>query len=198
MSRLTIREAVVVEGRYDKHAVSQVVDTLVIETEGFGIFSQPEKRELLRRMQETRGLIILTDSDGAGFLIRGHLKGMLPPGVKHAYIPDVAGKERRKAHASKAGLIGVEGMPPELLRKALLQAGATALDGDAAIVQSAGLTMADLYADGLSGRPGSQAMRAALLASLDLPARMTAGAMLAALNLLLTWEEYDNAVRELV
>ena len=132
---LHIREAIVVEGRYDKNTLSQVVDTVILETAGFGVFHNTELTALLRRLAEKRGLIILTDSDGAGFVIRNHLKGVLPPaGVKHAYIPDIAGKERRKRRGGKEGKLGVEGMRPEVLEAALRRAGATFLDetGEAA------------------------------------------------------------------
>ena len=129
---LHIREAIVVEGRYDKNTLSQVVDTVILETAGFGVFHNTELTALLRRLAEKRGLIILTDSDGAGFVIRNHLKGVLPPaGVKHAYIPDIAGKERRKRVPGKEGKLGVEGMSPSVLEAALRRAGATFLDGAA-------------------------------------------------------------------
>ena len=121
-----IREVVVVEGRYDKNTLSQVVDAVILETSGFGIFNDREKRKLLQTLAEKRGLIVLTDSDGAGFLIRNHIKGFVDPSlVKHAYIPDIPGKERRKARASREGKLGVEGMRPQVLLDALTRAGAT-------------------------------------------------------------------------
>lgn len=127
---LKIREAIVVEGRYDKNTLSQVVDTVILETAGFGIFRDEETLALLRRIGAKRGLILLTDSDGAGFLIRNYLKGALPQDqVKHAYIPDRYGKERRKRRPGKEGKLGVEGMPPAVLEAALRQAGATVLGG---------------------------------------------------------------------
>ena len=200
MGKPSIREVIVVEGRYDKNTVLQAVDAVVIETGGFGIFSQPEKKALLRRLQQERGLIVLTDSDGAGFLIRGHLKGVLPPGVKHAYIPDTLGKERRKHVPSKEGKLGVEGMSSAVIIESLTRAGATVSDAARMTVSSrpydAGITKADLYADGLSGRPGSAAKRAALLKTLSLPERMTADAMLEAVNLLLTREEYEHIIKQ--
>ena len=123
---LRIREAIVVEGRYDKNTLSQVVDGVILETSGFSIFQDSEKLNLLRRLAAQRGLIILTDSDGAGFVIRNFLKGAIPPEqVKHAYVPDIYGKERRKRAPGKEGKLGVEGMDPEVLRQALLRAGAT-------------------------------------------------------------------------
>lgn len=149
---LKIREAIVVEGRYDKNTLSQVVDTVILETAGFGIFRDEETLALLRRIGAKRGLILLTDSDGAGFLIRNYLKGALPQDqVKHAYIPDRYGKERRKRRPGKEGKLGVEGMPPAVLEAALRQAGATVLGEDSAPPQAPPLTKADLYACGLSG-----------------------------------------------
>ena len=130
---LKIREAIVVEGRYDKNTLSQVVDTVIVETGGFGVFRNEEKVALLRRLARQRGLIVLTDSDGAGFVIRNFLKGSIPPDqVKHAYIPDRPGKERRKRHPGKEGKLGVEGMRPEVLEQALRRAGATFLEGGGA------------------------------------------------------------------
>ena len=127
-----IREVIVVEGRYDKNTLSQVVDATILETKGFGIFKDKAQLRLLRRAAQARGLIVLTDSDGAGFVIRNYLRGVLPPErVKHAYIPDVPGKERRKAAPGKEGKLGVEGMSPELLLEALRRAGAT-VEGETA------------------------------------------------------------------
>ena len=181
---LKIREAIVVEGRYDKNTLSQVVDTLILETSGFGIFKNPEQMALLRRAAEKRGLIVLTDSDGAGFVIRNRIKGAIPrQSVKHAYIPDVYGKEKRKKQAGKEGKLGVEGMPPQVLERVLRQAGATFLDEENPEVESAPpLTKADLFAAGLTGGPDSAARRLALLKELSLPEHMSANALLAVLN----------------
>ena len=180
-----LREALVVEGRYDKNAILQVVDAVVLETKGFGVFRDAEKRKLLRFYGEKRGLIVLTDSDGAGFLIRNHLKGILPKEqVKHAYIPDIYGKEKRKAAPSKEGKLGVEGMKPEVLLDALRRAGATFEDEEAASSALPPLTKADLYALGLSGRPDSAERRRALALRLGFPERMTADGLLDALNTL--------------
>ena len=121
---IRIREAIIVEGRYDKNTLAQIVDAPILETSGFGIFHDSQRLALLRRLAETRGIIVLTDSDGAGFVIRNYLRGAIDPAqVKHAYIPDVAGKERRKRTASKEGKLGVEGMRPEVLLEALRCAG---------------------------------------------------------------------------
>ena len=158
---MRIQEAIVVEGRYDKAAVAAVADTLILETAGFGVFKDAERLALLRRLAEQRGLIVLTDSDGAGFVIRSYLKGAIPRGqVKHAYIPDVTGKERRKRAPGKEGKLGVEGMKPDVLRQAILRAGATVLDGSAPCRPAGDLTAADLFALGLSGVPEAAARRA--------------------------------------
>ncbi len=179
-----IREVIVVEGRYDKNTLSQVVDATVIPVGGFSVFHDKELVSLLRRLAEERGLILLTDSDGAGFVIRNHLKGMLPgKGVKNAYIPDVAGKEKRKRASSKEGKLGVEGMDPCTLLTVLERAGATFEDGSGSVRSSQPITKSDLYDLGLSGGPDSAEKRRALLKRLELPERMTANAMLEALNL---------------
>ncbi|NCC95184.1 MAG: DUF4093 domain-containing protein, partial [Opitutae bacterium] len=159
---LHIKEAIAVEGRYDKNTLSQLVDTVILETSGFGIFKNGERLALLRHLAEKRGLIILTDGDGAGFVIRGYLKGAIPPGlVKHAYIPDVYGKERRKRRGGREGKLGVEGKRPEVLEEALRRADATFLDEDAGKQNMPRrlITKADLYVCGLSGAPGSAARR---------------------------------------
>ena len=185
-----IKEVIVVEGRYDKNTLSQVVDAVILETSGFGIFNDKAKRRLLQTLAETRGLIVLTDSDGAGFLIRSHIRGCVDPKlVKHAYIPDVYGKERRKARASKEGKLGVEGMRPEVLIEALRRAGAT-FDDSPAETRPAHITKADLYARGLSGGVGSAEKRRQLLKKLELPERMSADAMLDVLNALMDREAF--------
>ena len=194
---LRIKEAIVVEGRYDKAAVAAVADTLILETAGSGVFKDAERLALLRRLAAVRGLIILTDSDGAGFVIRNHLKGAIPGGqLKHAYIPDVAGKERRKRAPGKEGKLGVEGMKPDVLREAILRCGATVLDENAPDRPAGNLTPADLFALGLSGAPDAAARRAALLRRLDLPEHMGAKALLAALNALYTRTELDGVLKE--
>ena len=180
-----IREVIVVEGRYDKNTLSQVVDATILETKGFGIFKDKAQLRLLRRAAQARGLIVLTDSDGAGFVIRNYLRGVLPPErVKHAYIPDVPGKERRKAAPGK------EGMSPELLLEALRRAGAT-VEGETAAPTRGRITKADLVELGLSGGVGSGEKRLTLLKKLGLPEHMSPNAMLQALNLLYTREELE-------
>ena len=190
---LPIREAIVVEGRYDKAALAGVVDTLILDTAGFGVFRDGEKLALLRQLAEKRGLIVLSDPDGAGFVIRNYLKGAIPKGqVKHAYVPDVYGKERRKRAPGKEGKLGVEGMSPDVLRRAVLNAGATVLDGDAPERAAGNLTPADLFALGLSGTADAAERRGELLKRLGLPERMSAKALLAALNALYTPGELEE------
>ncbi len=185
-----VREVIVVEGRYDKNALAQVVEATILETRGFGIFRDREMAAFLRRLARERGLILLTDSDGAGFVIRNHLRGILPPGtVKHAYIPDVHGKERRKRAPGKEGKLGVEGMPPAVLLQALERAGATFEDGEALPEKGTRITKADLMELGLAG-PGSVERRSVLQRQLDLPERLTANGLLEALNLLYSREEF--------
>ena len=185
-----VREVIVVEGRYDKNTLLQAVDAAVIETGGFAVFNDREKTAYLRRLAQTRGLILLTDPDGAGFVIRDYLKGVLPPDrLKQAYVPDVYGRERRKKKGGREGKLGVEGMSPAVLVEALRRAGATFEDGPAA-PRRTGLTKADLLEKGLIG-PGSAARRAALQQRLGLPARLTANGLLEALDLLLTRAEFD-------
>ena len=188
---LRIKEAIVVEGRYDKNALSQVVDTVILETSGFGVFKDRERLDLLRRLAEERGLIVLTDPDGAGFLIRNYLKGSIPPDrVKHAYVPDVPGKERRKRAPGKEGKLGVEGMKPVVLLEALRRAGATFEDEAGAEGRGEPITKADLFALGLTGGADSAAKRQALLKELDLPEHLTPNGMLEALNLLYDRESF--------
>ena len=193
-----VREAIVVEGRYDKNTLSQVVDAVILETAGFGVFKDQERLALLRRLAQQRGIIVLTDSDGAGFVIRNFLKGAIPPEqVKHAYIPDIRGKERRKRAPGKEGKLGVEGMPPQLLLEALERAGATFLDGDGPRSPRGELTPAQLNVLGLTGRPDSAQRRQALLKRLDLPEHMSAKALLTVLNALYTSDEVIQLVQTL-
>ncbi len=185
--KLRLREVLVVEGRYDKNTLSQVVDGTIIETRGFGLFHDPERMALLRLYAETRGLIVLTDGDGAGFLIRNRIRSAIPARyLKHAYIPDIYGKEKRKSLPSREGKLGVEGMDPQVLRDCLLRAGATVLDGQEETGSEKRLTKADLYLLGLSGGENSAEKRRILARSLDLPERISADGLLEALNTLLT------------
>ena len=186
---ISVKEVIVVEGRYDRNTLSQVFDAVIVETSGFGVFNDREKLALLRRLAEARGLVVLTDSDGAGIVIRNFLKGAIDPAlVKQAYIPDIAGRERRKRAPSKEGKLGVEGMKPEVLIEALRRAGAT-LGGEEPARRAGGITKATLYELGLSGVPGSAEKRRALLKELDLPEKLSANALLDVLNALYTEAE---------
>ena len=191
-----IKEAIVVEGRYDKNTLSQIVDAPIFETNGFGIFKDKAQMQLLRQVAEKRGLIVFTDADGAGFVIRNHIKSAIPGKyLKHAYTPDIMGKERRKAAPGKEGKIGVEGMRPEIILEALKKAGAT-MEGEE-IVARHEITKQDLMELGLSGGADASAKRLALLKKLALPEHMSANAMLQALNLLYSKEEIVALVEKL-
>lgn len=187
---IKLNEVLVVEGRYDKNTLSQIFDATIIETGGFQIFSNKQKLSLLRRLAETRGLVVLTDSDGAGFLIRNHLKGAIDPKyIKHAYIPDIMGKEKRKSSPSKEGKLGVEGMKPEIIIEALHRAGVSLEQSDSAET-SEPITKTDLYELSLTGGEKSSQKRAALLKSLELPERLTTNGLLEVLNALMTRERF--------
>lgn len=189
MNKPRIEEVIVVEGRYDRNMLLQVVDATVVETGGFSVFNDREKLAFLRKLAQKRGLILLTDSDGAGFVIRNYLKGAIPKEqVKQAYIPDIPGKERRKRKAGKEGKLGVEGMTPEILLQALRRGGAT-FAGEAAPSAAVPITKADLLDRGLIG-PGSTQKRQQLLKNLELPEHLTPNALLETLNLLMSREEF--------
>ena len=191
-----IREAIVVEGRYDKNTLSQIVDAPILETSGFGIFKDKKQMALLRQVAQKRGLIVFTDPDGAGFVIRNHIKSAIEPKyLKHAYIPDIMGKERRKKNAGKEGKLGVEGVSREIILDALRRAGAT-IEGEESAAQSQ-ITKQDLMELGLSGGADASAKRLALLKKLDLPEHMSANAMLQALNLLYSLDELKKILLEL-
>jgi len=190
-----IKEVIIVEGRYDKNAVSQVVDAVIIETNGFGIFSDKEKKKLIRTLAEKRGIILFTDSDGAGFLIRNHLKGTLSAEtVKHAYIPDIYGKEKRKSSPSKEGKLGVEGMEKDIIINALVKAGATFEDRENAENELEQLTKADFYELGLSGKAGSENLRRKTAKKLGLPERISANALLEVVNALYGKDEFIKLI----
>ena len=183
-----IKEAILVEGRYDKNTLSQILDAPILETSGFGIFKDKKQMALLRRVAEARGLIVFTDSDGAGFVIRNHIKSAIPGKyLKHAYIPDIYGKEKRKAAPGKEGKLGVEGMTKEVILEALRRAGAT-IEGEET-PESRQITKQDLMELGLSGTPEASSNRLKLLKKLNLPEHMSPNAMLQALNLLYSLEE---------
>ena len=187
---LRINEVIVVEGRYDKNSLSQIVDATIIETSGFGIFNDKQKQKLLRTMAEARGLVVLTDSDGAGFMIRNFIKSCVDPKlVKHAYIPDVYGKERRKDKASKEGKLGVEGMKPQVLLDCLLRAG-VAPNQTAHSTDYRPISKADMFSKGLSGKSGSKELRGKLIKKLDLPEHISADALLDILNATMSRDEF--------
>ena len=188
--RPVIREVIVVEGRYDRNTLAQVVDALIFETGGFSIFHNPERLSALRTLAEQRGLILLTDSDGAGFVIRNRLKSLLPPDrVRQAFIPEIPGKERRKSSPSKQGLLGVEGMTPEVILKALRAAGATEEERPREMIETS-----DFYALGLTGQPGSAELRGRLAASLGLPK----GISQSDLRRIISWNMRPEELRSLV
>ncbi|HIS05438.1 MAG TPA: DUF4093 domain-containing protein [Candidatus Fimenecus stercoravium] len=194
---IRIRQAVIVEGKYDQIRLSSLVDTVILTTEGFGVFKDKEKQKLLRRLAYERGLVVLTDSDSAGFVIRSFLNGIVEPQyITNVYIPDVFGKEKRKAAPSKEGKLGVEGMRTEQLLEAFRKAGVTAETGDAPHERRE-VTKTDLYEDGLSGGQDSARKRRRLLRALDFPERMNANAMLKLINTCMTYAEYKAAVERL-
>ena len=193
---IKIDRVVIVEGRYDKIKLSSIIDGVIIETDGFGIFNNKEKQKLIRKLAETKGLLILTDSDSAGFKIRSFIRGIVPnEQIKHAYIPDIFGKEKRKAEASKEGKLGVEGVKIQVIINALEKAGVLCEETEK--TERREITKLDLYEDGLSGKPDSDALRKKLLKHLDLPERLTSNALVQILNTFLTFEEYKAAIEEI-
>lgn len=195
MNKLALKEAVIVEGRYDKIKLSEVISSPVIDTGGFRVFKDKEKQALIRRIAEKRGILIMTDVDSAGFVIRNYLRGIVPTEqIRHAYIPTVKGKESRKAEPSKEGKLGVEGIDREALADAIRKSGATII-GESAAPKN-GITKADFYEYGLSGREDSAILRQKILDDLGLPEYLTANAMLAALNCLFTKEEFEEYLQK--
>lgn len=193
---ISIKEAILVEGRYDKNTLSQVVDATILESSGFGIFKDKQQMNLLRQIAQKRGLIVFTDSDGAGFVIRNHIKSAIPAQyLKHAYIPDVYGKERRKSAPGKEGKLGVEGMPTDVLLEALRRAGAT-FEGEPC-QDTNEITKQDMMALGLSGQANSSLLRHKLIQKLDFPVHMSSNALLSALNMLYSLEELTSIVETL-
>ncbi len=193
---IAIKEAIIVEGRYDKMRLAALFDTAVIETGGFRVFKDEERKTVIRALAQSRGIIVLTDSDGAGFVIRGFLKGIVDPScVKHAYVPDITGKEKRKSKPSKQGLLGVEGMTDEIIVNAVLSCGAAVLDKDAP-ARNAGITKTDLYNCGITGRENSVSLRREVLRYMGFPSYMTTNAMLDAVNMIYTRDEFLKLIRE--
>jgi len=191
---IKIREAIVVEGRYDRNTLSQIVDAPILETSGFGIMKDKQQLDLLRKVADSRGLIVFTDSDGAGFVIRNYLKGAIPAEqLKHAYIPDIVGKEKRKSVPGKEGKLGVEGMRPEVIIDALRKAGAT-IEGESASRTAGNITKQDFMELGISGGPNSKEKRLKLLRKLDLPEHTSSNALLQAINLLMDIDELRKII----
>ena len=191
-----IKEAIVVEGRYDKNTLSQILDATILETSGFGIFKNKEQMALLRRVAEVRGLIVFTDADGAGFVIRNHIKSAIPNQyLKHAYTPDILGKERRKSAPGKEGKLGVEGMTRDVILDSLRRAGAT-FEGETTEKTAGEITKADLMDLGLYG-PGSNDRRGALIKKLGFPEKISTNGFLQAVNLLYTKNELTTIVEKM-
>lgn len=189
---IKLEQPIVVEGKYDKITLENYIDALIIPTDGFGIFKNKEKRDMLRRLAQKNGIIIMTDSDSAGHLIRAYIKKLIPSEkITNVYIPELRGKEKRKAHSGKAELLGVEGMSGDVILKALERSGVT---GKYTEKRSRSITKADMYALGLSGRENSAEARRRLLKRLSLPESLSPGAMLDILNTVLTYEELAEAV----
>lgn len=188
---LHIKETIIVEGKYDKITLSQFIEANIIVTNGFQIFKNKEGIQLFRRLAQKDGVVILTDSDGAGFQIRNYLKNCLQDGsVKHAFIPEISGKEKRKIAASGQGLLGVEGMKRDILEESLRNAGCTILGEDIPFIQTAPLQKSDLFKLGLSGTQNSASLRKKLLKKCSLPAGMSANTMLDVLNTLYGREKF--------
>ena len=201
--KFRLREAVIVEGRYDKIKLSALISTPVIETGGFRVFSDKEKQELIRAIAERRGILVMTDVDSAGFVIRNFLRGIVPPEqIKHAYIPTVEGKEKRKSEPSKEGTLGVEGISVDALRESILKSGATIIAGDeiAPIENRESdkntITKLDFFEYGLTGSSNSSEYRERILGALGLPKYMTTNAMIAAVNCLFTKEEFESYISQ--
>lgn len=204
---IRLKQCVIVEGKYDKQKLSRLIDAVILTTDGFRIFRDREKRKLIQILAEKNGLLILTDSDKAGFLIRRHIKGLVPPDrITNVYIPEIRGKEKRKAAPSKEGLLGVEGLPDEVIREALERAGvhteqpeeetASSEQTDKTAAVFPKITKLDFYRDGLSGRNGSARMRDKICIELNLPHYMTANSLLDILNATMTLPEYQALIKK--
>ena len=196
---IAIKEAIIVEGRYDRIKLGGLFDTAIIETGGFRIFKDDEKKNVIRQLAEKRGIMILTDSDGAGFVIRNHIKNIVGnnPCIKQAYIPDIQGKEKRKAKPSKEGLLGVEGMTDEIIINAVLSGGATVIGSEDRVRPKDSITKTDFYNAGLSGRENSEQMRKRLLSALAFPKYMTANALLGAVNMIYDRDEFFDMLERI-
>lgn len=193
---IKIDKVIIVEGKYDKIKLASIIDAVIIETDGFALFNDKEKQRLIRRLAQKKGILILTDSDSAGFKIRSFIRGMVPAEqITNAYIPDVFGKEKRKTESSKEGKLGVEGIKPEIIMEALQKAGVFCQT--VAYTEKRVITKIDLYDDGLTGKENSDALRKKLLKHLDLPEKLSTNSLVEMLNTFLSYEEYKNAVKEI-
>ncbi len=190
---IKVDRIIIVEGKYDKIKLSSMIDGIIIETEGFGIFKDKDKQKLIRKLAESNGIVILTDSDSAGFVIRNFITSIVPKEyITNVYIPDIYGKEKRKESASKEGKLGVEGVSVEILKDAFNKAGIGTSQSKA--TEKKKITLNDFFDDGLTGGAESKKKRTALLKSLDLPERMSTKAMLDILNAFITYDEYKRLV----
>ncbi len=195
---IKIKQAVIVEGKYDKIKLEQILDAVIIQTDGFGIFKDKQKQKFIRALAEKKGILILTDSDSAGFVIRSFLSGIVSPEyITHAYIPDILGKEKRKSEASKEGKLGVEGVSNEVILKALETAGIIGEQTDSDAAEKKQVTKTDLYDDGICGKSNSLEKRRKLLKVLNLPERTSANSMLKIINTFLSYEDYKQAVKDI-
>lgn len=186
---------IIVEGKYDKIRLSSVIDGTIIETDGFSVFNNKEKQAMIRALAEKKGLLILTDSDAAGFKIRSYIGSIVPPEtVIHAYIPDILGKEKRKSSPSKEGKIGVEGISQIVLTTALRQTG---IFSEEEKEPSRKITKTDFYEDGLSGKTQSRQLRQALIKRLSLPSRLSSNSLLQIINAFMTYEEYKSTLEDI-
>lgn len=191
---IKLKEAVIVEGRYDKIKLSSVIDAPIIETNGFRIFNDKEKQNLIRKIATERGILIMTDSDSAGFIIRNFLKGSVPKDkIKNAYIPQLCGKEKRKSQQSKEGFLGVEGVCDEVIIEAVKKSGAQIL-GQEDFNERREITKSDFYELGLTGKENSKILRKKLLNHLNLPEYLTTNALITALNCLYSLEEIKGLI----
>lgn len=190
---IKVDKIIIVEGKYDKIKLSSMIDGIIIETEGFGIFKDKDKQRLIRKLAETKGIVILTDSDSAGFVIRNFITSIVPKEyITNVYIPDIYGKEKRKESASKEGKLGVEGVSIEILKDAFNKAGIGVSQSEAK--ERKKITLNDFFDDGLTGGAESKKKRTVLLKKLDLPERMSTKAMLDILNAFITYDEYKKLV----
>lgn len=196
---IKVNEAIVVEGKYDKIKLSSIVDGLIIETNGFRIFKDKEKINLLRNLAKKRGILIFTDSDSAGFLIRNYISSIIPKeNIKHAYIPDIYGKEKRKYNYSKEGKLGVEGIPKKIIEKSLKDAGVIFKETELVKKNKREITKIDLYDYGLSGRDNSSELRKAFLKQLNLPEHLSVNSLVKVLKCSLTYEEFEIEIKKLL